>query len=202
MNGSLGFQFGASGVGRYSAHYRLNDVSINLTRKKGDGSLAHEWWHALDHYFMRTHAGMNMELASDHTQSRIAPNSARRTENGGLQYDYQYSTPGMNEDAGRAFAELVHAIQRSKYAARSVAMGKDYWGSNIEMTARAFQTYMVKKAGDAGLRNEYLSAYQSKEVFSEIDREFLNPRGLTVIRTRRMKRWRSSLRCLTGSLPR
>ena len=178
LNGSLGFQFGASGVGRYSAHYRLNDVSINLTRKKGDGSLAHEWWHALDHYFMRTHAGMNMELASDHTQSRIAPNSARRTENGGLQYDYQYSTPGMNEDAGRAFAELVHAIQRSKYAARSVAMGKDYWGSNIEMTARAFQTYIVKKAGDAGLRNEYLSAYQSKEVFSEIDREFFESTGI------------------------
>ena len=178
LNGSLGFQFGASGVGRYSAHYRLNDVSINLTRKKGDGSLAHEWWHALDHYFMRTHAGMNMELASDHTQSRIAPNSARRTENGGLQYDYQYSTPGMNEDAGRAFAELVHAIQRSKYAARSVAMGKDYWGSNIEMTARAFQAYIVKKAGDAGLRNEYLSAYQSKEVFSEIDREFFESTGI------------------------
>ena len=178
LNGSLGFQFGASGVGRYSAHYRLNDVSINLTRKKGDGSLAHEWWHALDHYFMRAHAGMNMEHASNHTQSRIAPSSARRTEDGGLQYDYQHSTPGMNEDAGRAFAELVHAIKRSKYADRSAAMGKQYWGSNTEMTARAFQTYMVKKAKDAGVLNEYLSAYQSKEVFSEIDREFFESTGI------------------------
>lgn len=178
LNGSLGFQFGASGVGRYSAHYRPADVSINLTRKKGDGSLAHEWWHALDHYFMRAHAGMNMELASNHTQSRIAPNSARRTEDGGFQYDYQYSTPGMNEDAGRAFAELVHAIQRSRYADRSTAMGKQYWGSNIEMTARAFQTYIVKKARDAGVLNEYLSAYQSKEVFSEIDREFFDSTGI------------------------
>lgn len=178
LNGSLGFQFGASGVGRYSAHYRLNDVSINLTRKKGDGSLAHEWWHALDHYFMRVHAGMNMEHASNHTQSRIAPSSARRTEDGGLQYDYQHSTPGMNEDAGRAFAELVHAIERSKYAGRSAAMGKQYWGSNTEMTARAFQTYIVKKAKDAGLLNEYLSAYQSKEVFSEIDREFFESTGI------------------------
>nr|DAQ19437.1 MAG TPA: Large polyvalent protein-associated domain 5 [Caudoviricetes sp.] len=178
LNGSLGFQFGASGVGRYSAHYRLNDVSINLTRKKGDGSLAHEWWHALDHYFMRAHAGMNMEHASNHTQSRIAPSSARRTEDGGLQYDYQHFTPGMNEDAGRAFAELVHAIERSKYADRSAAMGKQYWGSNTEMTARAFQTYIVKKAKDAGLLNEYLSAYQSKEVFSEIDREFFESTGI------------------------
>lgn len=178
LNGSLGFQFGASGVGRYSAHYRPADVSINLTRKKGDGSLAHEWWHALDHYFMRAHAGMNMELASNHTQSRIAPNSARRTEDGGFQYDYQYSTPGMNEDAGRAFAELVHTIQRSRYAERSTAMGRQYWGSNIEMTARAFQTYIVKKARDAGVLNEYLSAYQSKEVFSEIDREFFESTGI------------------------
>ena len=178
LNGSLGFQFGASGVGRYSAHYRLNDVSINLTRKKGDGSLAHEWWHALDHYFMRAHAGMNMEHASDHTQSRIVPGSVRRIEAGGIQYGYQYSTPGMNEDAGRAFAELVHAIERSKYAGRSAAMGKQYWGSNVEMTARAFQTYMVKKAKDAGVLNEYLSAYQSKEVFSEIDREFFESTGI------------------------
>ena len=178
LNGSLGFRFGASGVGRYSAHYRLNDVSINLTRKKGDGSLAHEWWHALDNYFMRVHAGMNMEHASNHTQSRIAPSSARRTEDGGLQYDYQHFTPGMNEDAGRAFAELVHAIERSKYAGRSAAMGKQYWGSNTEMTARAFQTYIVKKAKDAGLLNEYLSAYQSKEVFSEIDREFFESTGI------------------------
>ena len=57
-------------------------------------------------------------------------------------------------------------------------MGKQYWGSNTEMTARAFQTYIVKKAKDAGLLNEYLSAYQSKEVFSEIDREFFESTGI------------------------
>lgn len=178
LNGSLGFQFGASGTGGHAAHYRLDDVSINLTRKKGDGTLAHEWWHALDHYFMRAHAGMDMEMGSDHARSRIAPGSARRVETGGIQYDYQHSTPGMNEDAGRVFAELVHAIKRSKYADRSAAMGRKYWGSNVEMTARAFQAYIVRKARNAGILNEYLSAYQSKEVFSEIDRAFFESTGI------------------------
>lgn len=178
LNGSLGFQFGASGTGGHAAHYRLNDVSINLTRKKGDGTLAHEWWHALDHYFMRAHAGMDMEMGSDHARSRITPGSARRVEAGGIRYDYQHSTPGMNEDAGRVFAELVHAIKRSKYADRSAAMGRKYWGSNVEMTARAFQAYIVRKARNAGILNEYLSAYQSKEVFSEIDRAFFESTGI------------------------
>ncbi|WP_290564897.1 LPD5 domain-containing protein [Akkermansia sp.] len=178
LNGSLGFQFGASGTGEHAAHYRLNDVSINLTRKKGDGTLAHEWWHALDHYFMRAHAGMDMEMGSDHARSRITPGSARRVETGGIRYDYQHSTPGMNEDAGRVFAELVHAIKRSKYADRSAAMGRKYWGSNVEMTARAFQAYIVRKARNAGILNEYLSAYQSKEVFSEIDRAFFESTGI------------------------
>lgn len=172
LNGSLGFQFGASGVGRASAHYRPSDVSINLTRKKGDGSLAHEWWHALDHYFMRAHAGMNMELASNHTQRKFKVlNDAGRAE-------YGFSTPGMNENAGQAFARLVYEIEQSDYAARSVAMGKAYWGTNIEMTARAFQAYMVKKAGAAGLRNEFLSAYMSTEEFREIDREFFESTGM------------------------
>lgn len=178
LNGSLGFQFGASGTGGHAAHYRRDDVSINLTRKKGDGTLAHEWWHALDHYFMRAHAGMDMEMGSDHARSRITPGSARRVETGGIRYDYQHSTPGMNEDAGRVFAELVHAIKRSKYADRSAAMGRKYWGSNVEMTARAFQAYIVRKARNAGILNEYLSAYQSKEVFSEIDRAFFESTGI------------------------
>ena len=172
LNGSLGFQFGASGVGRYSAHYRPSDVSINLTRKKGDGSLAHEWWHALDHYFMRAHAGMNLEMSSNHTQRKFKGlTDAGRVE-------YGFSTPGMNENAGQAFARLVYEIEQSDYAARSVAMGKGYWGTNIEMTARAFQAYMVKKAGDAGLRNEFLSAYMSTEEFREIDREFFESTGI------------------------
>lgn len=55
LNGDLALAFGARGQGLSSAkaHYELDKVVINLTKMNGAGSLAHEWFHALDHYFAR-----------------------------------------------------------------------------------------------------------------------------------------------------
>lgn len=44
----LGLAFGARGRSKASAHFEPSLFIINLTRKKGAGSLAHEWMHALD----------------------------------------------------------------------------------------------------------------------------------------------------------
>lgn len=51
LNGTLGMAFGARGGGRFAAHYEPGKLVINLTKLQGGGSLAHEWAHALDHYF-------------------------------------------------------------------------------------------------------------------------------------------------------
>lgn len=52
LNGNLGLAFGAQGHGgRAAAHYLPAYKEINLTRMSGSGSLAHEWWHAVDNYF-------------------------------------------------------------------------------------------------------------------------------------------------------
>lgn len=52
LNGMLGLAFGAQGRGgKAAAHFVPGVNEINLTREKGAGSLAHEWGHALDHYF-------------------------------------------------------------------------------------------------------------------------------------------------------
>jgi cation transporter-like permease len=48
LNGSLGLAFGARGSGNYAAHYEPDTLVINLTTTKGAGTLAHEWFHALD----------------------------------------------------------------------------------------------------------------------------------------------------------
>ena len=57
LNGMLGVAFGAQGSGNYAAHFVPGVNEINLTRTSGAGSLAHEWGHALDHYFA-TQAGL------------------------------------------------------------------------------------------------------------------------------------------------
>ena len=51
LNGTLGMAFGARGGGRFLAHYEPGKLVINMTKLRGGGSLAHEWAHALDHYF-------------------------------------------------------------------------------------------------------------------------------------------------------
>ena len=54
LNGSLGLAFGSRGKGGKnapSAHYEHSKVVINLTKKKGAGSLGHEWFHSVDNYF-------------------------------------------------------------------------------------------------------------------------------------------------------
>lgn len=54
LDGGLGLAFGSRGHGAASAHYEVANRVINLTKTKGYSSLAHEWFHALDHYLMRT----------------------------------------------------------------------------------------------------------------------------------------------------
>lgn len=55
LSGELGVAFGARGQGLSGAkaHYERDYGVINLTKMKGAGSLAHEWFHALDNYLAR-----------------------------------------------------------------------------------------------------------------------------------------------------
>lgn len=51
LNGMLGVAFGAQGNSGANAHFVPGFNEINLTKNTGAGALAHEWGHALDHYF-------------------------------------------------------------------------------------------------------------------------------------------------------
>ncbi len=57
LNGSLGLAFGSRGNGWASAHFEPGKLVINLTKTRGAGTLAHEWFHALDNYFSRQRGG-------------------------------------------------------------------------------------------------------------------------------------------------
>lgn len=55
LGGQLSIAFGARGNGLHSAraHYERSYAVINLTKIKGAGALAHEWFHGLDHFLAR-----------------------------------------------------------------------------------------------------------------------------------------------------
>lgn len=66
LNGRLALAFGARGTGRALAHYEPGKKVINLTKLGGAGTLAHEWWHALENIIGMVEPGVSgMDHPSD-----------------------------------------------------------------------------------------------------------------------------------------
>ncbi|WP_432263046.1 LPD1 domain-containing protein [Cupriavidus sp. TMH.W2] len=68
LGGSLGIGFGSRGNGgkrAAQAHYEPLANAINLTRLNGAGSLAHEWFHALDYWIAKHYDMSGIKPASE-----------------------------------------------------------------------------------------------------------------------------------------
>jgi hypothetical protein len=50
LNNSLSLAFGSGGRKHSSAHYESNRKLLALAKNAGGGALAHEWFHAFDHF--------------------------------------------------------------------------------------------------------------------------------------------------------
>lgn len=154
LNGRLGLAFGARGKGgknAAAAHYEPDQVAINLTKGNGAGSLAHEWFHALDNYFGQHDVARDGDVASG---DRFM--TARDTR-GSL---YQPEAYLVREEVYDAFMGVVKAVNNSGMRRRSLLLdevrSKPYWSTDIEMAARAFERYVQDKAKAAGVENDYL----------------------------------------------
>ena len=148
LNGSLGLAFGARGSGgksAASAHYEPAKVVINLTKKKGAGSLAHEWFHALDNYFGKK--------------------TDRNASEGMIDR-------GEREEVKQAFADLMNTIMRTELPRRSSEMDKrrsnQYWSTRVEMVARAFESYVINKLETQAYSNDYLANIKREHQFDAI----------------------------------
>lgn len=154
LNGRLGLAFGARGKGgknAYAAHYEPGQVAINLTKGNGAGSLAHEWFHALDNYF-----GQH-DVAKDGNVASGGKYMTARDTRGSL---YQPEAYPVREEVYDAFMGVVKAVNDSGMRRRSALLddvrSKPYWSTFIEMTARAFERYVQDKAKAAGVENDFL----------------------------------------------
>ncbi len=78
LNGDLAIAFGARGQGLSGAkaHYEPNYGVINLTKMKGAGSLAHEWFHAFDHYLGRLDTKATSEKTTNKRGDLTYPHQA------------------------------------------------------------------------------------------------------------------------------
>lgn len=148
LNGELGLAFGArgkGGKGAPKAHYEPGNIVINLTKRDGAGSLAHEWFHALDNYFARER---------------------------GSKAHMGYATSGqphvsVRPEVAEAFGNLRKTVNRIRMRERSRKLDKvrtkAYWSTDVEMTARAFESYVIEKLKDQGVSNDYLANIVSED---------------------------------------
>ena len=150
LGGRLGLAFGARGQGgplRVRAHYEPLQRVVAISKPAGPGTLAHEWFHALDHHAMLT----------------AIP--ARRAAGG-----HGYASEQQSAlTAGTALGDLIAALTaygaafgNGALAGRSARLdlrrprSKPYWSTVRELAARAFEAWVVDRLAQLGIRNDYL----------------------------------------------
>ena len=144
LDGKLALSFGSRGSGGASAHYDSDRILINLTKTKGLGSLAHEWFHGLDNYFA------DFKTTAANMKSAV---NAQFKE-------------GTRPELQQAFKDLHNAFEGAyRQRSRMLDMGKSkiYFNLPHEIAARAFENYMLTKTNEAGQVNDFLANYVSPE---------------------------------------
>ena len=149
LDGELGLAFGARGSGKFNAHYEPGQVVINLTKTKGAGSLAHEWWHAIDNYFSRMRG----------EKSAFITEKPRQGITGTGQMDER-----VRKEMIDSFKNLVTTINKSELPKRSGELDKTrskaYWSTIVEMSARSFENFIIEKMAQTNESNDYLANFK------------------------------------------
>lgn len=138
----LSISFGARGRGgRAAATYHPSIHHINLTKPHGEGSLAHEYGHALDY-----------ELG----QRTGEPPSGGNSTSFSI---YRGKTGGAPADLMEQFFEILYYDGKEKPTDFALYLSglTDYWKQRNEVWARSFEKGIYLLMKDAGIKNTFLA---------------------------------------------
>lgn len=166
------FVIGKVGSGKASAHFhaahRSRDGSyvklINITKTRGDGTLAHEWGHAFDHFVLGMQTNFNEHAQGASPEAKAAAKRIQKRMYDALRMnrdievvkrDVELAVRGQSwmpvsiygpkgsEKNVRAVAEYWRRNMRpTQFKKDADALGKKYWGSPEEMFARAWEAFI------------------------------------------------------------
>jgi hypothetical protein len=149
----LSLAFGARGSGGNgsAAHYEPDKMIINLTRTSGPGSLAHEWFHAFDHYLSR----ISKTREEDHDNPK---GFGMITEASG---DRLYALRDKLAGAVESLQKGVEGdFEKSSFKKEAEALDsfrtKKYYSTTVELMARSFERYIFDKLDIESISNDYL----------------------------------------------
>lgn len=111
LDGELSLAFGARGKGLQGAraHYERSYGVINLTKMKGAGSLGHEWFHALDHYFGRQDGKAKSERTTNERGDLVFP-ARPSPEDDYASGGFRYRDSGVREQLRAAYTKLIRGM--------------------------------------------------------------------------------------------
>jgi hypothetical protein len=139
----LAMAFGSRGIPGAAAHFEHDHRVINLTKEHGAGSLAHEWFHALDAFTAARFDGSIGQMAVR---------------------DWGRLPEGELREAARA---LYSGLMKSPFARRSEDLdyikGKTYYATAQELAARAFEVYVIELAKIQGWQLDFLANVTTRE---------------------------------------
>jgi len=144
LRGTLSVAFGSGGNKYSSAHYNSATNTIALAKNAGAGSLAHEYFHAFDHFI----AGrfINGGDASGFASSLWLQGGmvVEHPLNNLLELCYQniFLKPDCDEPSD-FFKKCVHADK---------VLGSNYYARPQELSARAFESFVQ----DNTIKNQFL----------------------------------------------
>ena len=159
LRGTLSLQYGKGGRPGVAAHYSPMDKSFSLAKNAGPGSIAHEWFHALDHY-LGTQAFQLMPSFDQGLNYRTNRMFASKA----WLLDAPMRPHSLNQLLSDCFKKILlddSGEQASELVRQSNIIDKKlnqlYYSLPEEMCARAFEAY-VEDAGlqDASLINRFL----------------------------------------------
>jgi hypothetical protein len=142
LNGDLALAFGARGHGLNSAraHYELDRAVINLTKERGAGSLAHEWFHALDHYFGRQDGKASATWVINKDGTRSLKTSSDATDDlasGG----FTRNRSGVRPEVRAAYEKLLTTMtKRAETYVEDMAKVDKFTGATREELASALDS--------------------------------------------------------------
>ena len=140
LNGMLGLAIGAQGSGGdFAAHFVPGVNEVNLTRTTGAGSLAHEYAHALDHYFA-TQGAIAMSAAPFMTEhAGLGPTKSIYAVVDGRQTSTRVPRFGeLRPEIAERFKAIVEAMNKRPQTAEEARDCAAAYGSKIEKNIRAW----------------------------------------------------------------
>ncbi|ASP37493.1 hypothetical protein CHH28_01860 [Bacterioplanes sanyensis] len=139
LRGSLALKYGTGGRPGVAAHYEPATRTFALAKNAGGGSLAHEWFHALDHYL----SGKLFAAGPNRFASHLSYLGQTPVVRHPLALDWQQCMDQIFDRTAPLLSASLDYDQQRRL---------NYYRQPEEMAARAFEAFVE----DAAIDNAYL----------------------------------------------